>query len=298
QYELVETGLVTKMLEGDDPDELPILPAHLGGSFLYEIEDIYDDVILALASMNSQQIADTVNQMFLTVNMSGMPPAQRQAYIRGLEGLLKNHEAYVRDALSGGEAVWNTAFHMLPVFDEKQVLNPVGDIKNQRSSPINIEQFMINVRLLMGGIGLDPSMVGWADMLTGGIGEGGAFHTSAQIMRRSQDIRTAASEGINQILHLDWGFAYNEQFEPEDYPWQVEYYSNQTAAATEEINNAQSRMNTTLLKTQVIASLKESNLDVDIMAYILERDTGMKYEEALTLAESIAKSRKFPEDEE
>ncbi|MFX6372557.1 hypothetical protein ABTF90_19205, partial [Acinetobacter baumannii] len=137
------------------------------------------------------------------VNMSGMPPAQRQAYIRGLEGLLKNHEAYVRDALSGGEAVWNTAFHMLPVFDEKQVLNPVGDIKNQRSSPINIEQFMINVRLLMGGIGLDPSMVGWADMLTGGIGEGGAFHTSAQIMRRSQDIRTAASEGINQILHLD-----------------------------------------------------------------------------------------------
>ncbi|MFX5049775.1 hypothetical protein ABTC29_18575, partial [Acinetobacter baumannii] len=35
QYELVETGLVTKMLEGDDPDELPILPAHLGGSFLY-----------------------------------------------------------------------------------------------------------------------------------------------------------------------------------------------------------------------------------------------------------------------
>ncbi len=298
QYELVETGLVTKMLEGDDPDELPIVPAHLGGSFLYEIEDIYDDVILALASMNSQQIADTVNQMFLTVNMSGMPPAQRQAYIRGLEGLLKNHEAYVRDALSGGEAVWNTAFHMLPVFDEKQVLNPVGDIKNQRSSPINIEQFMINVRLLMGGIGLDPSMVGWADMLTGGIGEGGAFHTSAQIMRRSQDIRTAASEGINQILHLDWGFAYNEQFEPEDYPWQVEYYSNQTAAATEEINNAQSRMNTTLLKTQVIASLKESNLDVDIMAYILERDTGMKYEEALTLAESIAKSRKFPEDEE
>lgn len=81
----------------------------------------------------------------------------------------------------------------------------MGDIKNQRSSPINIEQFMINVRLLMGGIGLDPSMVGWADMLTGGIGEGGAFHTSAQIMRRSQDIRTAASEGINQILHLDWG---------------------------------------------------------------------------------------------
>ncbi|MFA2962580.1 hypothetical protein KWF73_04730 [Acinetobacter pittii] len=298
QYELVETGLVTKMLEGDDPDELPILPAHLGGSFLYEIEEVYDDVILALASMNSQQIADTVNQMFLTINMSGMPPAQRQAYVRALEGLLKNHETYVRDALSGGEAVWNTAFHMLPVFDEKQVLNPVGDIKAQRSSPINIEQFMINVRLLMGGIGLDPSMVGWADMLTGGIGEGGAFHTSAQIMRRSQDIRTAVTEGINQILHLDWGFAFNEQFEPKDYPWQVEYYTNQTAAATEEISNAQSRMNTTLLKTQVITALKETNLDVETMAYILERDAGMKYDEAQLLAESIFKSRKFSEDEE
>ncbi len=57
-------------------------------------------------------------------------------------------------------------------------------------------------------------------------------------------------------------------------------------------------MNTTLLKTQVIAALKETNLDVETMAYILERDAGMKYDEAQLLAESIFKSRKFSEDEE
>jgi hypothetical protein len=163
--------------------------------------------------MNSQQVADAVNQMFLTLNMAGMPPAQRDAYIRGLEGMLKDHEKFVKNAMEGGEGIWNTKYHVLPTWDEKQILNPVGDIKGQRNSPVNIETFMINVRLLMGGIGLDPSMVGWADMLSGGIGDGAAFHTSSQIMRRSMYIRQSAVQFANDIMHIDWGYCYNEQFD-------------------------------------------------------------------------------------
>lgn len=59
------------MLENDDPEQSPILPSQVGGSFLYAIEKAYDDVILALTTMNSQQVADAVNQMFLTLNMAG-----------------------------------------------------------------------------------------------------------------------------------------------------------------------------------------------------------------------------------
>lgn len=294
QFDPVEASLISQMLEGDDPEELPILPAQVGGSFLIAIEKTYDDVILALTTMNSQQVADAVNQMFLTLNMAGMPPAQRDAYIRGLEGMLKDHEKFVKNAMEGGEGIWNTKYHVLPTWDEKQILNPVGDIKGQRNSPVNIETFMINVRLLMGGIGLDPSMVGWADMLSGGIGDGAAFHTSSQIMRRSMYIRQSAVQFANDIMHIDWGYCYNEQFDAGelDFPWQIEFSSTQSAAVTEENTNKQTQMNTSLLKIQVITSLKESELSEETMQYILEKDAGFNYDDSCRIAADIAKSRK------
>lgn len=292
QFDLVETGLIVQMLEGDEPDQLPILPAMVGGSFLFAIEKAYDDVMLSLTTMNSQQVADAVNQMFLSLNMAGMPEAQREAYKRGLEGMLQDHEKFVKNAMSGGEGIWNTKYHVLPTWDEKQILNPVGDIKGQRNSPINIETFMINVRLLMGGFGLDPSMVGWADMLAGGLGDGAATLTySSQVMRRSMWIRQSATQFANDIMHLDWGYAYNEQFDQLDFPWQVEFSSSQSAAVTEENNNKQTQMNTSLLKIQVINSLKESNLSEETMQYMLEKDAGFNYDDAKRVAKDIAASR-------
>jgi hypothetical protein len=292
QFDLVETGLIVQMLEGDEPDQLPILPAMVGGSFLFAIEKAYDDVMLSLTTMNSQQVADAVNQMFLSLNMAGMPEAQREAYKRGLEGMLQDHEKFVKNAMSGGEGIWNTKYHVLPTWDEKQILNPVGDIKGQRNSPINIETFMINVRLLMGGFGLDPSMVGWADMLAGGLGDGAATLTySSQVMRRSMWIRQSSTQFVNDIMHLDWGYAYNEQFDQLDYPWQVEFSSSQSAAVTEENTNKQTQMNTSLLKIQVINSLKESNLSEETMQYMLEKDAGFNYDDAKRVAKDIAASR-------
>lgn len=289
QYSASDNFYIMKTLQVDDMENAPIIPAYVGGSFCADVEQFYDNIILCLSVMNSQQIADAVNQVFISINMSAMPPMQRDAYKNGLEKMMRSHEEYVRDALEGGDAIWNTKYHFLPTNNEKQVLNPLGDIKGQRTSPINTETLMINIRLLMGGLGLDPSMVGWADMLTGGIGDGGAFHTSSQIMRRSMMLRQATTQFVNQILALDWGYAYNEEFKNElDYPWQIEYYSDQSAAMTESITNQQQRLSNLMLKAQAIAALKELGLSVDVVARLLERDGGMDYDEALSLAKDLA----------
>ena len=192
--------------------------------------------------------------MFLTINMSGMPPAQQQEYKKGLESTMASHADHIRAALAGGEAIWGTQYHVLPTWDDKQILNPLGDVKGQRSSPINMEVFMVNIRRLMGGLGLDPSMVGWADMLSGGLGNGGFISTSIQTMRRSIMIRQALTEFLDQLLNLDWGYRFGEMFEEGNYPWQFDFYSDQTAAAAEAANTKQTRMNTLMLVSQGLIS--------------------------------------------
>lgn len=286
QLEIVEPIAVEKLLQSDRISETPILPAHVGGSFLYDIEEPWWNVQLSLATMNSQQIADSVSQAFLTINMQGMPPAQQQLYKQGLEKIIENHTDYIRDALKGGEAIWGTQYHVLPTWDEKQVLNPIGDIKGQRQ-PINTEVFMINVRRLMGGLGLDPALVGWADMLSGGLGDGAFFHTSAQVMRRSILIRQAVTDFVNQLLNLDWGYCYGEFFDDGEYPWQVDFYSDQSAAATEAIQNKQNRMNTLALVAQSLTALKEVGLDESSNATLLEQVGGFDYEQAQAIARNM-----------
>jgi hypothetical protein len=278
------------LLSKNRRQDMPVVHSPVGGSFLSLVEQSWKDVNLTLAAMNSQQIADAVEQCFLTVNMAGMPAAQQKKYKAGLVATLKKHREFVRKALTGGEALWTKEFHVLPVFDDKQVLNPLGDL-SRRSTPINIDTFMINVRRMMGGMGVDVSMVGWADMLAGGLGDGAAFHTSAQIQRRSVPIRRSLTEMFNHICMVDWGFRYSEYFQPQDYPWQFEYYSDLSAASSEAINNRMNRANSMALSAQSVAAIKELSLkDKKAIMIFLENIGGWDMDEAEIMADALLHS--------
>ncbi len=279
-----------KVLQSDNLDDIPIVPAKVGGSFCAEVERIYDDIMVTLSAMNSQQIADAVQQVFLQVDMSAMSPAQRQAWITGFTDTLTRHKEFITSAFKGGQSLYATNYHLLPVSSDKQVISPMGDIKGQRSSPINIETFMLNVRLLMGGLGLDPSMVGWADMLAGGLGDGASFHTSSQIMKRSMMIRQACKAMLNDLIALDWGQVYGEVFDDEqDYVWDIQFYSDQSSAMTEIISNNQARMGALSLQVATMLQLKETGLSEPVMADLLERNGGFDYEVAKSIAKDLAK---------
>ncbi len=199
---------------------------------------------------------------------------------------LQNYRDQIREAFKGGEALYGTKYHVLPTWGDKQNIQPVGDL-SQRTAPLNTETLMINLRRIAGGLGLDLSLIGWADMLAGGLGDGASFHTSAQIMRRSMLIRQALIDSYNQLMSLHWGIKYNEYFYDGDYPWQFDFYSDQSAAATEALNNKQTRMNTVALMAQSLSALREVGLKKDSVRVILEEVGGLDTEQAEKLAQDL-----------
>lgn len=154
---------------------------------------------------------------------------------------------------------------------------------------------MLNLRRLAGGLGIDLSLMGWADMLAGGLGDGAAFHTSAQIMRRSMLIRQANIDAYNHVMSIHWGIKYGEYFEAKDYPWQFDFYSDQNAAATQALNNKQSRANTTTIQMQAVQMIKELNLGKETSQLILEDEMGYDISVAEKIALSIAAQPVIPE---
>ncbi|MDO5769021.1 MAG: hypothetical protein Q4P13_05910 [Psychrobacter sp.] len=277
-----------KVLVHDIRSNCPVLPSEVGGSFLYPIEEPWKDVTISRVGLNNQQIADSVRQAFLSMNMEGMPPAQQKKYRRGLETILSNYRNRIEEAFKGGEALHGTQYHILPQWSEKQIVQSVGDL-SQRNSPLNDSTLMLNLRRLAGGLGMDLSLIGWADMLAGGLGDGAAFYTSAQIMRRSTLIRQALIDAGNHLMSIHWGLKYDEYFKEDQYPWQFDFYSDQNAAATQALSNKQNRANTTMMTTQAIMALKELGLGREVNQLILEDDLGMDMDRATKVAEALDK---------
>ena len=275
-----------KTLIYDKRSDNPILPAEVGGSFLYPIEEPWQDVTISRAGLNNQQIADSVKQAFLTINMEGMPPNQQKKYRASIVKMLTNYRGQIEEAFKGGEALYGTKYHIIPQWSEKQVLQSVGDL-SQRNMPLNEGLLMLNLRRLAGGLGIDLSLMGWADMLAGGLGDGAAFHTSAQIMRRSTLIRQACIDAFNHLMVIHWGIKHGEYFNSNEYPWQFDFYSDQNAAATQALNNKQNRANTTTVQAQAIQMLKDLGLDKETIQLILEDSMGYDIELAEKIATSI-----------
>ncbi|ENV88225.1 hypothetical protein ACE5JW_11770 [Acinetobacter radioresistens] len=278
------------MLSENDINKLPIVASEIGGSILYDAEEPWANVQLLLQALNSQQIADSVEQAFLTFDVSGMPPEQRKKYKAGLTQMLQSHKNNVRDALKGGDAIWSKAWHILPVWGDKQVLNAIGDM-SRRSAPVNPEPLMINVRRMAGALGTDLSLLGWAEQLSGGLGDGGFFHTSAQVAQRSVHVRAATTKAFNHIANVHIGYKYGYMFDPQDLPWQFEFYSDISAASTEALTNKQTRSNTMAMFGSALGTLKELNLDRESNFTVLTKIGGCDDEEAEIYVNALEKGK-------
>lgn len=291
----IDHVLHRQLLTEDDVNNVPIVPSPVGGSFLQAVAPAYRDWILSFSALNSQQIADSVNNQFLTMDMSAMPEASREKFKKGLENALKALHEKTRKALSGGAPLWATNYTLLPTNSEKQMLNPLGDLTT-RSTPISMELVMTHLKRGVGALGLDLSLVGWMELISGGLGDGGAFHTSAQVAQSSALIRQAITEPLLELCRMHFAYKYDKLFDRSDLPFKIEFYSDITAAATEALNNKNTRANTVTLTTAAILGLKELGLDEDSNKIFLADMLGLDDIHAEKISASLAKRMK--EDEE
>lgn len=278
-----------RLLASNDVNELPVIASEVGGSFLQDAEDAWQKAMLNMAALNSQQIADSISQNFLQVNMSSMTEEARNDYKRGLSALIDKSRENIESALNGGEALYMPQYFLLPTWDDKQVLTPMGDV-SQRTSPLNTEYLMLHLRRMTGALGVDIALTGWADMLAGGLGDGASFHTNAQIMQKSIFIRQAATKTINEIIRLHFGYKLGKVFKGNDLPWKVTFYSDISAAAQESVENKNTRAATLMSVAQAISGLKEVGLDKDSNYFLLTDILGIDDIQAQKISETLAKA--------
>ncbi|WP_419243508.1 hypothetical protein [Photobacterium leiognathi] len=140
-----------------------------------------------------------------------------------------------------------------------------------------IEDIMFYVKQMGGALGIDPSLLGFGDMMAGGLGEGGWFRTAIQSALRANLLRGAAVNFIYRAIDIHTAFKDGKVWTDGEYPFDICFDSLNTAIEEEANAANEAKAN--------YASLVATALDTIEQGMIGKSDTlkGYIYKDILEL---------------
>lgn len=188
--------------------------------------------------------------------------------------------------------------HILPVFGDKQMVTVTSANGGQptRTGNMTIEDVMMHARLLSGALGVDLSMLGFADQMAGGLGEGGFFRTSAQAAESARVIRVALEQFFNQIIDIHCLKRYGFVFHEAERPWEINFFGSISALEREKQSARMDQMNAGLVLAQGMQTMKDMGADEAIMKEFLVGEMSLDEKRAEMFAK-IVNMKKPGEDE-
>lgn len=285
QYGVVEKSLRLAITE-DDIESLPIMPSMAGGSLLYNAEEAYDNLTASLIGLVGQRWMDSIDEQMISVNLESMTLEQQERFVESVKTMLGASKTRADEAVKSGRPVMERIRHIIPIFNEKQLatVGPANGGQPGRAGSISIEDVMLHARLLSGAIGVDLSMLGFADQLSGGLGDGGFFRVSAQAAERARIIRVALSDFFNQVLDIHTMRRYGVVFHHSERPWVINFYGSISALESEKQRTRSDSMNAGMLMVQAMQMMKDMGANKEIMGEFLTKTMMLDEDQAKLFA--------------
>jgi hypothetical protein len=137
-------------------------------------------------------------------------------------------------------------------------------------------------------------MLGFADQLSGGLGDGGFFRVSAQAAERARIIRVALSEFFNHVIDIHTMRRYGVVFSPTERPWVVNFFGSISALESEKQRTRADSMNAGMLLVQSMQMMKEMGASKEIMGEFLTKTMMLDEDQAKLFATIV--DAKPPQD--
>ena len=246
-------------ITADDPfAENIVETSNYGKSFLESAYEPWLDLRDAIKSIRMSRSNASRREMFTKVKTGNLGPKMAGEYLNEVsKRMITAQKDFGKRMLQEGylELVIN---HLLPVWGEKGDV----DIQNVEGKPdiAHIEDIMFHVKRLGGALGVDPSLLGFGDTLSGGLGDGGFFRLSVLAANRSNLIRFAVKESLEETAMIHVASKQGKFFLPGERPWKFVFHAISSALEAETRSNMESRVNfATLLVT--LAQAMDPNAD-------------------------------------
>ncbi|MEC6833042.1 hypothetical protein VXS06_14840 [Photobacterium toruni] len=229
-----------------------------GVSLLEPCYDSFVQLIDGLKSLNASRKNASHIDRFVSVNTSGLDTGRAAEYLNLItDQLRKDKEQANRQMAKIGvqPTVWNS---VIPVMGDKGSVT----IDTQTVDPNiqHIEDIMFSFKRLCGAGGIEPSMVGFSDTLSGGLGDGGFLRTSIQSALKAHLLRAAVIKFVERAIDIHCAFKYQKVFTIESRPFDIHFNSMSTAIAQEEESAKETKANYATLVATVLDAVVSGSM--------------------------------------
>ncbi|HCQ2316128.1 TPA: phage portal protein [Escherichia coli] len=259
QHKVIPVSYGTKgySLLSDQADKPLMETQNYGTSFLEYSYEPYLNLCASLAALKSTRNNAAKIDRLIALTTNTLDPVNAANYTRGVSQALKRHSDLVAQRSINANAIPTVLNHLIPV---------MGDGKNgitidTQSIPADIsgiEDVMFHLRQLAASLGIDATMLGWADQMSGGLGEGGWQQTAIQAALRANWIRQAAQRTIYRLLDIHLAYKYGKVYTETNRPYHVQFNSMNTAIQEEENRELDARANFVAVISQIMDQIQNN----------------------------------------
>lgn len=259
QHKVIPVSYGTKgySLLSDQADKPLMETQNYGTSFLEYSYEPYLNLCASLAALKSTRNNAAKIDRLIALTTNTLDPVNAANYTRGVSQALKRHSDLVAQRSINANAIPTVLNHLIPV---------MGDGKNgitidTQSIPADIsgiEDVMFHLRQLAASLGIDATMLGWADQMSGGLGEGGWQQTAIQAALRANWIRQAAQRTIYRLLDIHLAYKYGKVYTETNRPYDVQFNSMNTAIQEEENREMDARANFVAVISQIMDQIQNN----------------------------------------
>ncbi|WP_426237532.1 hypothetical protein [Pseudomonas sp. TWP3-2] len=278
-------------LEATDLRNIVPLPGLVGGSLLEAAEQDFDNLYSALRGLVGQRIASSIEEVLLTMNLADTTKEQRAKIIENTKKMLVEMKARAHKQVEDGVYSTSRNFNIMPVWNDKQLTQVSSIASGASGQNLGVEDVMFHAKKLAGTLGTDISQMGFADQLSGGLGDGGSNRTSAMGAERARMLRTSYTKTCNDTIDRHMMAKYGKCWPDTERPYTIHFYGGIAALEAEKQANSERAMNKSAILVQILAQLRDLGLPKEVVAYMLAKVAELDAEGAEMFAKGLANAK-------
>ncbi|HHK8610128.1 TPA: portal protein [Vibrio parahaemolyticus] len=287
-------------LYDDAYSRLPIETQNYGTSILLTCFEAWSMLRQSIAALGASRVNASLIDRMVAVNTDGLDAAGAAEYINMVADQMKQDRQEVVDRsrkLGFIPTVINT---LLPFMGGAKGGLQIDTFTTDPNIS-HIEDIMFHLKRLAGTLGVDPSMLGFGDLLSGGLGEGGFFRASIQSALRANQIRAAVVKFVKRAIDIHTIYRDGKVWNDNDMPFEIRFNSLNTAIEQEKADAMESQANYATMLATVLDLIEQSpigkseKLKNHLYTSVIGLDSELAKEVISELAAQVSKNDKMME---
>lgn len=252
--------------ENDIEQESLVETQNYGQSLIETAFVPWMDLLDAIASMNMSRKNAARLERLIGVNTGKLNPQKAAQYLNIVSSQMqKTDKANAEKSLRKGflQTVIN---HIIPIFGDGRGRLDISTVEGSPNID-GLSDIDFHIKRLGSALGIDPALLGFGEMLAGGLGDGGFFRVSVLAAIKANLLREAIKDGVDRLCEIHIASKMGKVFLPGEKPWRINFNAVSTALEREERENMEGRVGFATGLVQMVQQMDQEFATVDRQAF-------------------------------